>query len=130
MDKEAQKRIKEELRAFGFNNYEVGKCPITLVHCQFQSDSNACSTCMANGLIEIVEQLGYRKLPEGEPPLLSDEEITETEVKYIEAYKKENNVILNFPLHGCLREDCIKQAQREVDIKFYKGGDESDRPAR
>jgi len=52
-----------------------------------------------------------------EDRLLTEEEFTDAQIKYIERYKATNyGVILNFPLEGWLRHDCIQKAQ---DTKSY-----------
>ena len=93
MDKEAEKRIGAEYK------FWTGNCP----HPDFTKH-----------IIEIIEALGYHKI-EGEPPLLSDEEI--------EAGKKEaKRLYWTFKVHPLFeKEKFLLEGQREVDMKYYKG---------
>ncbi len=59
------------------------------------------------------ESIGYHKLPEGEPPLLSDEKIIETKVWYQRGIPFIEE-----------RDRKVAQAQRKSDIEFYIGGKE------
>jgi len=61
---------------------------------------------IAREILTALEELGYRKLPEGEPPLLSSEDINLCGIK-----------------HVILRKDAeaIAQAQRDSDIRWYGG---------
>jgi len=57
-----------------------------------------------------LEELGYRKLPEGQPPLLNDDEIEK-------AWDSVNPIP---ELGFIMRAEAIAQAQREADIKHYE----------
>ena len=65
---------------------------------------------MASRILHNLEELGYRKLPQDRPPLLSDEAMDKA---YIIPDKTQT-----WPYH--LRNS-IAEAQREADIKFYEG---------
>lgn len=47
-------------------------------------------------------------------PLLTEEQITEAQVAYISKHEG-----LSFPLHGEHRDICIKEAQRDQDLKNF-----------
>ena len=53
---------------------------------------------------------GYRKLPEGEPPLLSGEEIIDIVTKYHLSAKQNRHILARQ----------VAQAQRDSDLKWMK----------
>lgn len=103
MDKEAQEKIVKILN-------EPLKAPWA---------GNAVDTIQAGieyqalEILQTLEQLGYRKLPKEEPPLLSDEEIIQALDNLIASSQ-----VIKRP------ERAVAQAQREADIKWYGDLDE------
>jgi len=73
---------------------------------------------IADFLSQKLYKLGYHKLPEGEPPLLSDEEILEATQL---GWKKDTD----FKDFGYLSgRKQVAQAQRDSDWEWFKGGDD------
>jgi hypothetical protein len=73
------------------------------------------------GLAKYLTELGYHKLPEGKPRLLTDEGIVEAQEAYIEKTWQQTKVSLSFPLTGYRRDECLIQAQYDICVKHYGG---------
>jgi len=100
MDK-AQEKIKNYAAKWFDKGREYGKAPITkdmLLELEREGE-------------ELLSELGYRKLPESKPPLLSDEEIW--------AIKFDKGSPFLSP--NLIRYRAVAQAQRDSDIKWYEG---------
>lgn len=99
MDKEAQEKIAKLVFKRCFPEYDLLTLEPYLK--------------IAEEILIILGRLGYRKLPEDKPPLLSDEEIENT-------YKEYEPVTDIMNLHMVFLKD-IAQAQRKAGIKHYEG---------
>lgn len=108
-DKEAEERIKNYAAKWFDKGREYGKAPITkdmLLELEREGE-------------ELLSELGYRKLPEGKPPLLTFHQ----RQKAMELGRKRHAG--EPPIHSLwdYYADEVAQAQRSSDIEWYEGGE-------
>ena len=105
----AQEKIQhlwcQHCKALQKSNNTVVECWYNPLDHGYEKAFCAANEDAVKHILKVIEELGYRKLPEGEPPLLSDEEIDlaiKSDVT-VDIYQK------------------VAQAQRDSDIKYYGG---------
>ncbi len=73
-----------------------------------------CSDCKADRILALIKEAGYRQLPQGEPPVLTEEEM----YKILGITPGEG-----IHLRGTLF-DKLAQAARDAAVKFYTAKEE------
>lgn len=115
MDKEAQEKIASMVWAFAINlQMRAEGSPLRYSPEDFGIQRLINKNPYLDFAQQIIGELGYRKLPEGKPPLLSDEEIE----KWLLNRLGEGNRFEQFNRRFC-RD--LAQAQLDVVIKWYGG---------
>ena len=123
MDKEAQEKILHEICLPCVHKWKIVPSGIAgsdvktfeRIPCEYEYEDTDKYCVLAHKakvrILRIVNEQGYRKLPEDKPPLLSQGEIGKIEENWF-----------NTPLDKRVDpEVLIAQAQREADIKFCAG---------
>ena len=105
MDKEAVERIAVILATYNLPREPDSNSSSRLLRMEREN-------CARHRLAE----LGYRKLPQAKPPLLSDEELENLKTEYEKILEVEWHPTVLYLLA------VVAQAQREADIKFYSMG--------
>lgn len=110
MDKEAREKIDALGGTEELNKIAQALYPIVRINREQEDDL----LMFAFTLRQLFKALGYRKLPKGEPPLLSDESIYMASGGNKEDVKYWDGFLVRRGAKG------IAQAQRDSDIKWMK----------
>ncbi len=111
--------LREEIAASLRPNLKKDRaivCPENITTC-----CNNCSLCLSEQILILTKKSGYRRLPEGEPPLLTDEKIREISTKIYETMPKPNDAAYFVAIDADPIGRAIAQAALNLARKFYRG---------